>query len=143
MNPPLQFKDPPNPPTALGMQKDWKAIVQKVGEMARWSRDLGVWIHSTVIDPVQTKVNGLTSGFSTASSSSTVQLSTAVTHVTGTNTITNLTPGQGFSGVAWLIADGAFSLGTGGNIALARGPYTVGQAVKVIYDSSTGMWYPE
>ena len=143
MNPPLSFKDPPNPPTDLTPQRDYKAVVQKVSEMARWTRDLANWLHSTVIDPTQTKVNGLTSGFSNAASAATVQLSTAVTHVTGTNTITTLTPGTGFSGVAWLIADGAFSLGTGGNIALARGPYTVGQAVKVVYDSSTGMWYPE
>lgn len=143
MNAPLQLKLPPNSPNDLGPVKDWKAVVQKVSEVARWSRDLGNWLSTSVVGPTQTKVNGLTSGFSTVASDTSVNLSTAVTHVTGTNTITTITPGSGFSGVAWLIADDAFSLGTGGNIALARGPYTPGQAVKVVYDPTTATWYPE
>lgn len=143
MNSPLNINQQPNAPTALGPQKDWKAVVQKVGDIAKWSRDLSNWLSTSVVGPTQTKVNGLTSGFSTVASGASVNLSTAVTHVTGTSTVTTITPGPGFSGVAWLIADGAFSLGTGGNIALARGPYTVGQAVKMVYDPNTATWYPE
>jgi len=142
MNAPLQIIQPPNAVEEFRGATDWKAVVAKVSAVAKWSKDFTNWVSTQALGPTQRKVNGLTSGFSSAASGGTVQLSTAITHVTGTNAISTITPGPGFSGVAWLVADGAFSLTTGGNIALAGGPYSVGQHVAVIFDSSTGLWYP-
>lgn len=74
--------------------------------------------------------------------SPTISLSNALHHITGTATIETIKAPNGFSGPVWLIADAAFQLGTSGNIALAQGPFTVGQAVQVAFDNGTGKWYP-
>ena len=75
-------------------------------------------------------------------SAATITVSAAIHHVSGGATITTINAPSGFSGPVHLLSDGGFSLGTGGNINLARGPYSVGQLAIVVYDPATGMWSP-
>jgi hypothetical protein len=111
-------------------------------ELARWAGQHTLWVQQHM-NTFRDQMNNITQGVDTQASAGTVIISKAITHITGANTISTLTPPSDFGGVAWLIADGAFSITTGGNIALARGPYTVGQAVKLIFDPTTTTWYPE
>ena len=71
-------------------------------------------------------------------------------HVTGVGVITTIAPPgsmqsttdvSAFSGPVWLIADGAWLLATGGNIAAAV-TAVVGKAVMVVYDPNSKLWYP-
>jgi hypothetical protein len=69
-----------------------------------------------------------------------------LTHVTGTRQITTITvPPQfaqsGFGGCLRLIPDGAFTTGTGGNIAAAS-TAVVSRILELCYDSTTAKWYP-
>ena len=75
-------------------------------------------------------------------SEDTIAISNYMHHITGTNTINTIKPPAFHSGPIALIADAGFSLGTGGNIAIAGGPYSVGQHVSLVYDDKLGMWYP-
>ncbi len=95
-------------------------------------------------------INKLTQAHNTATqqvgppiaSDTTIAVSNYMHHVTGTNAISTIKPSPGHSGPIALIADGAFSLTTGGNIAIAGGPYTAGQHVSLVYDDQMGMWFP-
>ena len=80
---------------------------------------------------------------STIASSSTIAPTAAITHITGTTTINTITmPHAEMNGVMLtLIPDGAFSLGTSGNIAVAV-TAVVGKAIVLIYDAVTTKWYP-
>lgn len=64
-------------------------------------------------------------------------------HVTGTAAISTITAQcySGFSCQLYLIADGAWSLATGGNIASAVSA-SVGDVITVTYDPQTALWYP-
>lgn len=75
----------------------------------------------------------------TLASAITITPQSSIVHVTGTATIQNITVQKGVLGPLWLIADGAFGLTTGGNIAYAV-TTTVGKAVELIYDGTT--FYP-
>lgn len=141
MNQQLQIMQPPNPP-GMAIASDFKTLQLKSRELGEWAQRLSLWLKGTVLAPIVSQLNGQTQGISTLASAGTIAPSTTVTHITGVATISTITPPSGFSGLAWLIADGAFSLTTGGNIALARGPYTVGQVVTLIYDPATALWYP-
>ena len=95
------------------------------------------------IDKLTTAANTATQGVGPAiASATTISVSNAMHHITGTNTINTITPSPGFSGGIDLIADGAFSLGTAGNIAIAKGPFGVGESVRLVWDDIQQMWYP-
>lgn len=73
-------------------------------------------------------------------SAATVQLTTGLEHITGTATITTLTPPRTyFTGCVSLIPDGAWQTATGGNIALAS-TAVVGKVLRECYDGNK--WYP-
>jgi hypothetical protein len=79
-------------------------------------------------------------------SASTIALVAATTHITGTTPIATITPPTacvttGTGCEMTLIVDGAWSLATGGNIALAVTP-TVGARVGLTYDPAVSKWYP-
>lgn len=105
---------------------------------------------STLGNPntVQAIINGTQSvqqGVSQASAT-TLNLSGPYLHVTGTSTINTITPVQactttGYDCTVTLIADGLWSTGTSGNIALAVFP-SVGQTVNFTYDPAASKWYP-
>ena len=82
----------------------------------------------------------------TVASASTIlteSISLQSVHVTGTAAISTITAQcySGFSCQLYLIADGAWSLATGGNIASAVSA-SVGDVITVTYDPQTALWYP-
>jgi hypothetical protein len=83
---------------------------------------------------------------STIASAATIVPTAPVTHVNGTAQINTIAaPPQfaqsGFGGCLRLIPDGAFTTGTGGNIALAS-TAAVSRILEMCYDNATAKWYP-
>ena len=74
-------------------------------------------------------------------SASAVVFSHVAHHVTGTAQIDTISVPNGFEGELRLIPDGAFTLGTSGNIAIAS-TATVGKMMILHYDPATSKWYP-
>lgn len=94
---------------------------------------------------VQSAGSALEVGFNIASAA-TIAPTKSITHVTGTTTISTVTPPTGFTGAnrggcLTLIPDGLWSTNTSGNIALATSA-VVNKALTMCYDAGTTKWYP-
>lgn len=78
-------------------------------------------------------------------SSATISPTHPIHHVTGTESITTIVPPfTGFVGEIRLIADGAFTMTTGGTSGSAIGTAVTAvanQALAMLFDGST--WYPQ
>jgi len=79
-------------------------------------------------------------------SATTIAPTSPVFHVTGTATVSTITPPTGCTAAGWsckimIIPDGAFLTATGGNIALAT-TAVVNRVLEMIYDPGTSLWYP-
>ena len=74
-------------------------------------------------------------------SATTIAITAFITHVTGTVAIENITVESDFGGQIVLIADDAWTLITGGNIARAAAP-GIAQALTLTYDHTLQMWFP-
>jgi hypothetical protein len=148
MNSPLKTVNlpdaPPDYPTSPTIAPSFSNLVQQVVKLTKWARDFTLKGKGTLGDmttQLNTQVQGIGQPLASAN---TITVSSAIHHVTGSAMINQINPaGNGFSGPIWLIADGGFTLGTGGNIALARGPFNVGQSVQLVYDPAigSGTWY--
>lgn len=89
------------------------------------------------------QLNSQVQGFGTKlASSATITLTNANHHVTGNKPISTIKVPAAFSGPVFLIADGPWSLVTGGNIALAAGPMAIGQMLALTYDPAVNRWSP-
>lgn len=141
MNQQLEIPQPPNP-VSRNVGSDFTSIKNQSGALSAWCNDFTVWLKNKLLPPLVGQVNSQTQGFSTRSSAGSVSLSSAITHITGNQIITMLSAPATFSGVAWLVADGPFSLGTGGNIAVSMGPCTIGETIRITFDGGTQKWYP-
>lgn len=92
----------------------------------------------TVMQVVNTGVQGV--GPSIASADK-IAVSNAIHHITGTATVNTITPSPGHSGPVFLVSDDGFSVGTGGNIGMAK-TYSAGQMAHLAFDDVKQMWYP-
>jgi hypothetical protein len=72
-------------------------------------------------------------------STTTIAPTSFMQHVSGTTAIKTITAPTGFLGLIYLIADGAWTTITTGNIGLAI-TAVANQAVPFVYDGAT--WYP-
>lgn len=64
-------------------------------------------------------------------------------HVNNTTAIATITPPhEGFSGPLYLVADSQFTAVATGNIAVAITTTVASKCYVLIYDRSTGKWYP-
>lgn len=96
--------------------------------------DFGPWVSRVGINPPGGFVG------TAIASTSTVAPITPIVHVTGTGSIGTITlPWTGFIGRLTLIADGAWTMTTTGNIATVFTAVS-GQALELVYDGSA--WYP-
>lgn len=87
------------------------------------------------------EVNGFIEVGSTIASGATIKLTGRIHSVSGTETISTITPPpNGFSGLAILLALGAWKLDTAGNVAKASQP-AVGTALFLVYNPTTEKWY--
>ena len=110
----------------------------------------GLHYFSDLTKALESRINELLTAHNTATqgvgpaitSAPTISVSNAIHPVSGTATVTTITASPGFSGPIYLLAKGAFSLGTGGNIAVAKGPFSAGEHVALVYNDLEGMWYP-
>lgn len=69
----------------------------------------------------------------------TIKVTAAYHHVSGTAAIKNITAPPGFKGAIHLIPDGLFTTVTGGNIGLAT-TAVVGKIITLVFDGSK--WWP-
>jgi hypothetical protein len=102
------------------------------------SADLQVWNANVDINPPGGLVGPI------LASTTTLVPTNPVHHVSGTNTITDITlPWTGFRGRIVLIPDGAFVLNTGGTagVAISRAlTATANQPIELIFDGT--IWNP-
>lgn len=143
MNQPIGKVNIPPPPVIRPEHlKTYSGLARAVSAISEWHHTSSRYLNRK-LNEFQEQSNTQVQGVgATIASSATITVSAAIHHVTGSDTITTINAPAGFSGPVHLLADGTFSLGTGGNINLARGPYSVGQVAIVVYDPATGMWSP-
>jgi hypothetical protein len=79
----------------------------------------------------------------TIASATTIQPMAAITFISGTTAIVNITPPSVMvgGGIITLIPTGIFTTTTAGNIALAS-TAVVSKALIMTYDATTAKWYP-
>jgi hypothetical protein len=142
MNYPLAQDQIPNPPAIVTNLGKYSAMAGAVATILNWATQQTRYLQTT-IQNIKNQLNTQVQGVGAAlASAATITISSAIHHVTGVAAISTINAPTGFSGPIWLVADGAFAITTGGNIALARGPFTVGQVVMIVFDPSTSLWYP-
>lgn len=130
---------PPTVPGTLAMSSDFRAWLKRAVE--QFSADL-VRSLNTDLTKVHDQINNAVQGVGpNLASATTISPTHPLHHVTGTAAITTITPPPGFSGPIWLIADGTWTLATGGNIAAAVTAVDR-LAVQLVYDPQTSLWYP-
>ena len=144
MNSPLAQDQIPNPPVIKGVDK-YSGLSGAVVGIGKWAVEQTRYLQTTlqnIKQQLNTQVQGVGSVLASAAA---ITISSAIHHVSGVATISTINAPTGFSGPIWLVADGAFAITTGGNIALARGPFTVGQVVMLVFDpaAGSGTWYPQ
>lgn len=142
MNKPLGNVTLPDVPTHGDLAK-YHGLQDAVKHLYRWARERTSSDNKTLGD-MQSQLNSQVQSYGAAldSTGGTLALTNPNHHVTGTGAVATIDPPAGFSGPVFLVADGAFSLVTGGNIAVAAGPFTVNQLVELDYDPATNQWYP-
>lgn len=129
---------PPQVPETLPMSSDFRRFLTRVMQFLQdLTRDTAADLQE-VHDQINSAVQGVGPDIASAAD---ISVTHPIHHVTGTNPIATINPPPGFSGPIWLIADGAFSLISGGNIA-APVTAVVDTVVQLIFDPGTEMWYP-
>lgn len=73
---------------------------------------------------------------------STLNITNWAHRITTAGTITVITPPNGYQSFIVLLAVAPFSLGTGGNIAIAKGPFNIGEHVHLVFSPIDNLWYP-
>lgn len=102
------------------------------------TQDLGVFASQAGINPPGGRVGAI------LASSATIAIAAPVHHVSGTESITTITPPfTGFVGRISLIADGAFTMTTGGTSPNAISTVVTAVAGQVLDMTHDGAgWYP-
>jgi hypothetical protein len=145
MNQPLPQFQLPKPPTRLSLVRSptYSDLTKKMNEHADWATRATVYFN-TWANQAQRQLNSQVQGEGDViASADAISPTNPIHHVSGNAAIKTINAPSGFSGPIWLLMQGAPSFVTGGNIALAKGPFTPGQAVRVVYSQNTRMWYPE
>ena len=128
----------PNPPAVSGVEK-YSGLAASVVKIGKWASEQTRYLQTT-LQNIKQQLNTQQSVGAVLPSAAAITVSSAVHHVSGAVAISTINAPSGFSGPIWLWADGAFSITTGGNITLARGPFTVGQVVELVYDPIVALW---
>jgi len=104
-----------------------------------WQHDL-YQVLTAFFNELTANVNGEVQGVGAVlASAAELKPTHAIHHVSGTTAISKITVPLGFTGPLWLIPDGAWTLTTGGNIALAS-TATPSRLMTVCFDGL--LWYP-
>lgn len=113
----------PSPDPTSGWTRQFLLVVQKFAD--------------DLLGQVNNQVQGVGD---VLASGSRITVTNPIHHVSGVGTIYTIDAPSGFTGPVWLIPDGGWSLGLGGNIATAVSARTSGIGLCLIYDGS--LWYP-
>ena len=141
MNSPLPQTKLSDPPIHNGL-KTFSDLSGGVSKLFQWARMMRREVYEQ-LETHRQQLNTQVQGVGTAiQSAGIVTVNSPTHHITGTATVNTINASAHFSGPIHLIADGGFSLGTSGNIALARGPFSVGQSTTLVFDPATAKWYP-
>jgi len=108
--------------------------------LASFVRDVVRSIESHLRDVTQ-EVNQLSEVGVALEAATTVAISSRIHHITGDAVIDTITPPESFVGWTVLVVEGAWQLGSAGNIAAPKVPIT-GEALWLLWDPSTETWYP-
>ena len=138
MNSPLAQDQIPNPPPVAGVAK-YSGLASSVVAIGKWASEQTRYLQTT-IQNIKQQLNTQQSVGAAIPSAATITVSSPIHHISGTVAIKTINAPSAFAGPIWLWADGAFSITTGGNITLARGPFSVGQVVELIYDPTVALW---
>lgn len=134
----------PNPPSApsLNGELDHAGRGRVIQELVRHSQKLNGWLQR-YFNEISQILNTATSTFGNElAAASTIIITNALHHVTGSAVITTLQVPPNFTGgPIYLVQDGSWTTATGGNIAVASAP-TFGQMLPLVYDPFTGLFYP-
>jgi len=110
-------------------------------EHSVFARDLVRAVSQDLTD-VHSVINSMVQGVGAPlASAATITVDHPIHTVTGTAAIATINAPAGFSGPIFLLASDAWSIVTGGNIALAL-TATAGTAIVCVYDYVTAMWSP-
>jgi hypothetical protein len=117
-------------------------VVKAIQSLYKWAQKENTWLNqycTQVSQSVNTSIS--TFGVPLASASS-IRVTEALHHVTGSAAISTINYPPNFAGgPIWLVADGMWTLTTGGNIAASANP-NIGDVVVVVLDPVTKIWYP-
>jgi hypothetical protein len=142
MNQPVPQQRAPSYPS-LSSARRFEDVRDNLKKIAEYTRQLsGPYLSgllSQIVNQINTQVQGVGADLASAA---TIIPTNAIHVVTGTATISTINAPSQFSGPIWLIAGGAWTTNTSGNISLATSP-TVGSVVMFVYDYVTTKWYPE
>lgn len=117
-----------------------RPILPSPDPTSEWTRRF-LYVFQRFVDDVLGQVNSQVQGIGAViASSSRITVTHPIHHVSGVGTIYTIDVPPGFTGPIWLIPDGAWSLGLGGNIGTAVGPVTAGIAISLVYDGT--QWVP-
>lgn len=133
----LTFPSPPPPPDTIPLSSSLRDYLES---MRAWALDLTKAAERAFGQDRGELNSYLTLGDDIASAT-TIAPSRRLHIVTGTATISTITPPIGFSGLLILIAGGAWALTTGGNISRAVSAAT-GRANILVYVPREATWYP-
>ena len=143
MNKILQTLQPPNPPTPTQdptTKSPLGAINRQLKKLTDHATDFANW---TVLrlGEIRTQVNTQVQGVGPVLiSAPTITPTAAISHVSGTAAISNITVPPGFSGNIWLIPDALWTMVEGGNIASAVSA-VVNRVLEMTWDPTDGLWY--
>lgn len=105
-----------------------------------WTRQL-LLVLQRVVDDLLGQVNTAVQGVGDVlAASSRLTITHPIHHVSGTGTIYTIDAPAGFTGPLWLIPDGSWAIGLGGNVSVAVGAVTTDKALCLIYDGT--VWSP-
>jgi len=134
----------PSPPQAPQFRGDsYTNLVESVKSLFRWAAKLNNFLNLLLTQLAQNANTGQATFGKNIASASSILVTDSLHHITGTAAIRTINSPPSFAGgPIWLVADGAWSLVTGGNIAAPATP-AVGDTVEVIFDPVLKLWYPE
>ena len=117
-------------------------LVKAVRSLYIWAGKENTWLNQYLTQVAQTVNTGISEFGAVLPSAATIKFTSSLHHISGSAAIDTIQVPPNFAGgPLWLVADGTWTLVTGGNIAHSASP-AVGQCVCVVYDPVLKLHYP-
>lgn len=132
----------PNAPSSPSTAK-YAGLAGAVAKLFDWARDVTNQLQ-IYLNTIQGQLNSQVQGVGEAlepDNSGAIYLTNAIHHIASAAAISSINAPDGFSGPVFLLPDQAFTLVTGGNIAIAS-QAVVDRLMTIVYDPNAELWYP-